>query len=165
MKTRIFWTTTFLTALTLALVNAAGAQEPVGVKAAQRLILGEAKTILLLAHPTCKLSRSDLDGVKTFTNGTFQVTANFDYYDSDNAEGYRTLRFNFDDKGKLYSINDGPGTGFIPPFFASGLVLEVIKGQVRRDPKMSQDPIGMKLLDVRDARQALVLLLQFKQNQ
>jgi hypothetical protein len=154
-----------LLAIMLGAAGLASAGELVGIKAAQRILKGEAKMILLLAHPTCKLTAAELEQAKTFRDGSFQLTATLDYLDADREEGYRTLRFHFDAKGKLASISDGPGTGFVPPFFASGLILEVIKGQVRRDPKMSQDPLGLQLLEVRDARQALVLLLQFKQKQ
>lgn len=165
MKTRLVLAAAALAAIMAWASASARADEPIGIKAAQRLLKGEAKMILLLAHPTCTLTRSDIDDVRTFDNGSYQVVSTFDYRDSDREEGYRTLRFNFDSKGKLYSITDGPGTGFVPPFFASGLILEVIKAQVRNDPKMAQDPLGMQLLSVNDGRQALVLLLQFKQKQ
>ncbi len=149
--------------LTIGLASSSTAGEPVGVKAAQRLLKGEGKLVLFLAHPTCNLTRSDIDGVKVFTNGSYQVTATYDYLDSDREQGYRTFRFTFDNQGKLIGIADGPGTGFVPPFLASGLVLELIKTQVRNDPKMRQDPLGMQILEVRDGRQALLLLLQYKQ--
>jgi len=165
MKTRFSLRVVLAAMMALMLAGSASAGEPVGLKAAQRVLNGEAKMILLLAHPTCKLTKSGIDEVKTFTDGSYQVVATHDYVDGDREPGYRTLRFNFDKNGKLTGIADGPGTGFIPPFFASGLILEVIKGQVRNDPKMSRDPLGMQLLQVTDGRQALVLMLQFKLKQ
>ncbi len=116
------------------------ADEPVGLRANHRLIVGEARGILGLAHPTVRYTSIENDGRDDYRDGSYRLSYVFNFRDG-NDDGYRVIRFSFDKAGKLTEIAPGNGSTLVPAFFGGDLVLEAIKACAPR-PENRRRPGG-----------------------
>ncbi len=103
-------------ALVVSALPARADDEPVGIKAAHRVIKAQGKVVLGFAYPTAKrLTGVEYDEGSKFGDGSYQLTYTLNYVDSDGDSAYATLKFNFAKDGKLASIKDKAHSSFFPP--------------------------------------------------
>ncbi len=140
----------------------ARADDPVGLRSNHRLITGEARGILGLAHPTVRYTGVENDRRTDYRDGSYQLAYSFTFRDGA-EDGYRVIRFNFDNAGKLTGLTPGASSTLFPAFFGSDLILEVLKTALRDDPKTRDDPLVKELLKVRNAQDFLLKYLQWRQ--
>jgi len=155
-----------VTALFLVLGGTAGraaAEDQPEVKDAARMIQTNAKVIQAFAYPTTKkLTGTEYVKGVPYKDGSFALTYNFDYTDSDNDPAYVTLKFTFDKTGKMRSIEEVDRSSFWPAFGTAKLALEVLKESIRNDEQARNSPEGKRLLAIDDPTEFLVELLNIK---
>jgi hypothetical protein len=154
---------TLATFLLLGATRAVAADDLKQVESNRAMIKTEAKGILFLAHPTCTLTEAVYKDTTKYRDGSYALTFKFSYRNLNNEPCYRYWDFAFNEAGMITGIVDGDSNAFIPPFFLSDLALDTLKEQIRKDPKLMNDPIAKQILVVRDARQATVLMLRLCQ--
>jgi hypothetical protein len=141
----------------------AAASDPPEVKDAVKMVESNAKVIQAFAYPTTK-KLNDTTFVKgvRYSDGSFALTYNFDYTDSDGDPAYVKLKFTFSKSGKMRSVEEVDRSSFWPAFGTAKLALEVLKEAIRNDPDARNSPEGKRLLAIDDPTEFLVELLNIK---
>lgn len=122
-------------------------REPIEVRRARQLVESEKETILFFAHPTASFRSARFDGAKTLRDG-YSITYTFNWKGFDDTEGYSELVFECDKNGKLDFIRVGDSSAFFfKPFKASNTVVNFLKRELEKDPKLQEDRALMKLLN------------------
>ena len=126
---------------------------------------GNDKLVLGFCYPTAK----SLSGVeylsKTVANdGSFTLTYNYDYKDSDGDAAYFQLRYSFSANGKITAARLVPGkhSSFWAPFSTAEIVLGAMKEAVRGDDKLQNDPVWKELLKVDTPAEFMVGITNIK---
>lgn len=118
-----------------------------------------ATTILFFAHPTVTYKGLDYLGACRMADGSSGVSYRFRWESAFGNAGSSTLHFGHSNAGRIESIQSGGTTGWVAPFFASGIAVEAAKGWLLKNEQLANNPLFRTAIERADAKSILVLLL------
>lgn len=133
-----FWTLGMLFCLS---ANLAWAQAPGEAEARRRVRMTVERNeaiVLFFMHPSVSLKRVDYGEVRRVAGG-YSLTCTFHWANVSDEAGYSELAFECTDEGSIDFVRVGESDAFIPPFFASNIVIQLLKDEINKDPTLREN--------------------------
>jgi hypothetical protein len=140
-------------------IGLASADSDGGLSKARANVEKYEERILLFAHPTCTLNRTEYRGQTRTTAGRDAVGYTFHFTGALGGKWETTLHFVYDGTGSLVDIIDGKSTTWNGPWTAANLAINTVKGWLEKDEDLKKNRFLMAAIDRADAKAILLIFL------